>query len=229
VTALTVTDELVACNDVARTFGRGATAVVAVHGMTCHIQPGDKIAVTGPSGSGKSTALHLLAGLDQPTTGSIRWPAIGDRGVLRPGPVSMVFQGPSLMPSLDVLENVALPLVLAGATDKDARSSADDALNRLGLLGLRERLPDQLSAGQAQRVAVARALAGAPRLLLADEPTGQLDRANANLVIDALITTATDTDAALVVATHDPRIAARLGIRWTMADGRLSVGDQCSA
>ncbi|MEY2422724.1 MAG: putative transport system ATP-binding protein [Acidimicrobiaceae bacterium] len=228
-TALTVTDELVACNDVARTFGRGATAVVAVHGMTCHIQPGDKIAVTGPSGSGKSTALHLLAGLDQPTTGSIRWPAIGDRGVLRPGPVSMVFQGPSLMPSLDVLENVALPLVLAGATDKDARSSADDALNRLGLLGLRERLPDQLSAGQAQRVAVARALAGAPRLLLADEPTGQLDRANANLVIDALITTATDTDAALVVATHDPRIAARLGIRWTMADGRLSVGDQCSA
>jgi ABC-type lipoprotein export system ATPase subunit len=225
VTTLIASDELVACDDVARTFGRGPTAVVAVHGMTCHIRAGDMIALTGPSGSGKSTALHLLAGLDEPTTGSITWPAIGDRDALRPGPVSMVFQGPSLMPALDVLENVALPLVLSGTNDKDARTAADDALNRLGLLGLRERLPDQLSAGQAQRVAVARALAGAPVLLLADEPTGQLDRANAVLVIDALMTTAATTGAALIVATHDTRVAARLAIRWTMADGRLLQGD----
>jgi ABC-type lipoprotein export system ATPase subunit len=126
------------------------------------------------------------------------------------------------MPSLDVLENVALPLVLAGANDRDARSAADDALDRLGMEGLRERAPDQLSAGQAQRVAVARALAGAPVLLLADEPTGQLDRANAALVIDALITTASTTGAALIVATHDPRVASRLTIHWDIADGRLS-------
>jgi ABC-type lipoprotein export system ATPase subunit len=224
-----ITNDLVACDDVARTFGRGATAVVAVHRMTCQIHPGDVIALTGPSGSGKSTALHLLAGLDKPTTGSVSWPAIGGRDALRPGPVSMVFQGPSLMPSLDVLENVVLPLVLAGAHDKDARLAADDALNRLGLSSLRERLPDQLTAGQAQRVAVARALAGAPMLVLADEPTGQLDRANATLVIDALLTTVAATDAALIVATHDERIAARLAIHWTMADGRLVQGEPCSA
>jgi ABC-type lipoprotein export system ATPase subunit len=224
VTTVVDSDDLVACHEVARTFGRGATAVVAVHGLTCRIRAGDLIALTGPSGSGKSTALHLLAGLDEPTTGAITWPAIGDRGALRPGPVSMVFQGPSLMPSLDVLENVALPLVLAGANDREARSAADDALDRLGMQGLRERMPDQLSAGQAQRVAVARALAGAPVLLLADEPTGQLDRANAALVIDALITTASTTGAALIVATHDPRVASRLTIRWDMADGRLLLG-----
>jgi ABC-type lipoprotein export system ATPase subunit len=229
VSTLTAGEDLVVCDRAARTFGRGATAVVAVHGLTCHIRAGDVIALTGPSGSGKSTALHLLAGLDEPTNGSITWPAIGDRSALRPGPVSMVFQGPSLMPSLDVLENVALPLVLAGTYDKEARSAADDALNRLGLLGLRERLPDQLSAGQAQRVAVARSLAGAPVLLLADEPTGQLDRSNGTLVIDALITTAAATGAALIVATHDARVAARLEIQWTMADGRLSQGERCSA
>ena len=224
VTTVIATDDLVACDDVARTFGRGATAVVAVHGMTCHIRAGDVIALTGPSGSGKSTALHLLAGLDEPTTGSITWPAIGDRNALRPGPVSMVFQGPSLMPSLDVLENVALPLVLAGRSDQEARSAADDALNRLSLLGLRERLPDQLSAGQAQRVAVARALAGAPVLLLADEPTGQLDRANATLVVDALITTAAATGAALIVATHD----ARSRVDWRSA-GPWQTDASCKA
>jgi putative ABC transport system ATP-binding protein/lipoprotein-releasing system ATP-binding protein len=196
--------------------------------LTCRIRAGESIALTGPSGSGKSTALHLLAGLDEPTTGTIAWPGIGDRRALRPGPVSMVFQGPSLMPALDVLENVALPLVLAGAADRDAREAAGEALDRLGLAGLRDRLPDQLSAGQAQRVAIARALAGAPVLVLADEPTGQLDRANATMVIDALLATAAATGAGLVVATHDGRVASRLAQRWTMTDGRLSEGDRCS-
>jgi ABC-type lipoprotein export system ATPase subunit len=133
------------------------------------------------------------------------------------------------MPSLDVLENVALPIVLAGTSDHDARTTANAALDRLGLSGLRDRLPDQLSAGQAQRVAVARALAGEPVLVLADEPTGQLDRANAALVIDALLTTAAATGAAVIVATHDGRVAARLAARWTMADGRLTVTKSCSA
>jgi ABC-type lipoprotein export system ATPase subunit len=218
-------DVLVECTAVARTFGRGPTAVVAVHGMTCAIRPGDTIALTGPSGSGKSTALHLLAGLEEATSGSITWPAIGARDALRPGPVSMVFQTPSLMPSLDVIENVALPLVLGGANDSDARTAADAALTRLGLGDLRLRLPDQLSAGQAQRVAVARALAGAPLLVLADEPTGQLDRTNANRVVDALLTTVVATGAALIVATHDHRVAARLSTRWTMIDGRLTQGE----
>jgi ABC-type lipoprotein export system ATPase subunit len=219
---------LVVCEDVARTFGRGATAVVAVHGLTCQVLAGDSIALTGPSGSGKSTALHLLAGLDEPTTGSITWPAIGDRGALRPGPVSTVFQGPSLLPALDVVENVALPLVLNGTTDTEARSAAVDALGQLGLAALGGRTPDQLSAGQAQRVAVARVLAGQPVLVLADEPTGQLDRANGVLVIDALLTSAAATGAALLVATHDPRIASRLTLTWVMTDGRLAQAKPCS-
>ena len=224
-TVVIANDVLVECDDVARTFGRGTTAVVAVHGLTCAIRPGDTIALTGPSGSGKSTALHLLAGLEEPTSGSITWPAIGERHALRPGPVSMVFQTPSLMPSLDVIENVALPMVLGGASDGDARSAADAALSRLGLSNLRLRLPDQLSAGQAQRVAVARALAGTPLLVLADEPTGQLDRVNAVKVVDALLTTIAATGAALIVATHDHRVAARLNTRWTMVDGRLAESD----
>jgi ABC-type lipoprotein export system ATPase subunit len=133
------------------------------------------------------------------------------------------------MPALDVVENVALPLVLGGMSDQHARAAAERALEHLGLSSLGERLPDQLSAGQGQRVAVARALAGAPVLVLADEPTGQLDRANAMLVVDALITTAATTGAALVIATHDERVAARLTIRWTMNDGRLLEEQPCSA
>jgi putative ABC transport system ATP-binding protein/lipoprotein-releasing system ATP-binding protein len=169
-----------------------------------------------------------LAGLDEPTTGSITWPAIGRRDALRPGPVSMVFQGPSLLPALDVVENVALPLVLNGTTDTNARSAAIDALGLLGLSALGERTPDQLSAGQAQRVAVARVLAGESVLMLADEPTGQLDRANGVLVIDALLTSAAATGAALLVATHDARIASRLATRWVMTDGRLVHEEPCS-
>src|SRR5207342_2366558 len=99
---------------VARTFGSGATAIVAVHGVSCEVSAGDRVAVTGPSGSGKSTLVHLLAGLDTPTVGSIDWPMLGDAAHLRPGPVAVVFQAPNLLGSLDVVENVALPLVLAG-------------------------------------------------------------------------------------------------------------------
>jgi putative ABC transport system ATP-binding protein len=140
----------------------------------------------------------------------------------------MVFQGQSLLPALDVVENVALPLVLNGTTDAKARSAAVDALSLLGLAGLGDRTPDQLSAGQAQRVAVARVLAGQPVLMLADEPTGQLDRANGVLVIDALLTCAAATGAALLVATHDVRIASRLRAKWVMTDGRLAQEEPCS-
>ena len=208
---------------VSRTFGSGSTAVVAVHGASCTIQPGDQIALTGASGSGKTTLLHLIAGLDMPTTGTVTWPAIGDRRQLRPGPVAVVFQAQSLLPPLDVIENVALPLLLAGEGRTKARSAASAALGRLGLESLGAKLPEELSGGQAQRVAVARALAGRPQLILADEPTGQLDRRNADLVIDALIAAATDLDAALIVNTHDRTIARRFTTHWTMHDGRLTT------
>jgi ABC-type lipoprotein export system ATPase subunit len=212
---------LVRCERVARTFGSGAAAVVAVHDVTCEIDAAQEVAITGPSGSGKSTLLHLLAGLDEPTAGTVTWPALGARCELRPGPVAVVFQGPSLLPPLDVTENVALPLLLAGAAESDARAAATAALERLDLVEVAEKLPEELSGGQAQRVAVARALAGNPQLILADEPTGQLDHAAATVVIDALLDTARHLGAALVVTTHDRRVADRLADRWVMADGAV--------
>lgn len=213
-----------------RTHGTGASAVVALHDVTCEVEPGRVLAVTGPSGSGKSTLLHLMAGLEQPTSGAVTWPAIGDRSRLRPGPVAVVFQWPSLVPALDAAENVALPLLLAGHSPERAATDARAALDRLALGELSSRLPEELSGGQAQRVAVARALAGAPTLILADEPTGQLDHAAAEVVVDALLTAASDLGAALVVTTHDARVAARFPARWTMSDGAL-VGEvlTCSA
>jgi putative ABC transport system ATP-binding protein len=218
---------VVECANAARTFGRGPTAVVAVHGACCAVRRGDRIAVVGPSGSGKSTLLHLLAGLDQPTTGTVRWPGIDV--ALRPGPVAVVFQVPFLLPVLDVVENTALPLVLAGRTPADARARALAALQRVGVESLATAVPDDLSAGQAQRVAVARALVTDPVLLLADEPTGQLDRATATTVIDALLAAADNAAAALVIATHDRVIAERMTRRWHMTDGRLRTIDREAA
>ncbi|MCU1504729.1 MAG: transporter related protein [Ilumatobacteraceae bacterium] len=212
---------LVDVANVSRTFGRGPSAVVAVHGVTCVLDRGDLIALTGPSGSGKSTLLHLIAGLDLPTTGTVTWPGIGTRAELRPGPVAVVFQAPSLLPPLDVIENVALPLVLQGLGRRFAREAADDALIRLGLGELRHKLPEELSGGQAQRVAAARVLAGRPQLILADEPTGQLDHVNGTLVIDALLDAARHLGAAMIVNTHDRTIADRFPVQWSMTSGRL--------
>jgi ABC-type lipoprotein export system ATPase subunit len=223
---------VVRCDGVARTFGEGARAVVAVHGVDCSVVAGQRVAVTGPSGSGKSTLLHLLAGLDTPTRGTVTWPALGDRAALRPDLVGVVFQGLSLLAPLDVAENVALPRLLAGADEGEALAAAGRALDRLGLTELAGKLPEELSGGQAQRVAVARVLAGEPRLILADEPTGQLDHATGTAVVQALLEAAGVVGAALLLTTHDPVIARLLPVRWTMADGRLDQGREvasCSA
>ena len=216
------TDIVVRAHDVARAFGKGPAAIVAVHGVSCEVHAGHQIALTGSSGSGKTTLLHLFAGLDVPTTGTVEWPALGGISDLRPGPVAVVFQSPSLLPPLDVVENVALPLLLQGESRGVARSIAIAALERLGLDALESKLPEELSGGQAQRVAIARVLAGHPRLILADEPTGQLDQTNGALVVDALISAATELGAALIINTHDQSVADRLPIRWVMANGRLT-------
>jgi ABC-type lipoprotein export system ATPase subunit len=213
---------VVVAQGVARTFGAGAAAVVAVHDVSCCVRPRARVVLVGPSGSGKSTLLHLLAGLDRPTVGTVSWPALGGAPTtLRPGTVGVVFQGPSLVPALDAAENVALPLQLAGVDDATAMASALEALDRLGLAGVARQLPEELSGGQAQRVAVARALVGAPMLIVADEPTGQLDHAGAASVLDALEEAAAGAGAALVVSTHDPVVADRFPERWVMADGRI--------
>jgi ABC-type lipoprotein export system ATPase subunit len=199
--------------------------VVAVRDLSCVVGPADLVVVTGPSGSGKSSLLHLLAGLDQPTSGTVSWPGLGPADALRPAWVGIVFQGPSLLAPLDVVENVALPLLLLGADRDEAGRRAGAVLDRQGLSELAGRLPEELSAGQAQRVALARALVASPRLILADEPTGQLDRAHAASVLQALLETATSSGAALVLTTHDPTVAVRFPRRWSMTDGRLLVDE----
>ena len=215
------TTPLVACAGLARTFGTGDTAVAAVAAVTCTVWPGAHIALTGPSGSGKSTLLHLMAGLDTPSAGTVSWPAFAGHPRARPGLIGVVFQGPSLIPALDAAENVAVPLLLAGVPEQQASERAARALERLGIGELAHQLPQELSGGQAQRVAAARVLAATPRLILADEPTGQLDHAIAATVIDTLLQAATELGAALVVSTHDPLIAQRLPHQWSMHDGHL--------
>jgi ABC-type lipoprotein export system ATPase subunit len=214
---------LARCLGAGRTYGSGAGATVALQPTDCEVHADARIALIGPSGSGKSTLLHLLAGLDAPTVGTVDWPALGTLARLRPGPIAVVFQGPSLLPPLTVVENVGLPLVLDGVTDVEARRRAHEALQLVGLDDVSHKLPEEISGGQAQRVAVARAVVGHPQLLLADEPTGQLDRANGASVIDVLLAAADHAQAALVVATHDPTVAARLATRWEAHSGRLEI------
>lgn len=213
---------LVECIDVTRTYRAGSTAFTAVRRVSCHVRASSRIALTGPSGSGKSTLLHILAGLDSATSGTVTWPAFGGPPKANAALVGVVFQGQSLIAALDVTENVALPLVLRGVTADRAGVAAREALARLHLESLADKVPDELSAGQAQRVSIARVLAAAPRLVLADEPTGQLDRVNAILVIEVLRQVCDELGAALVVSTHDPLIARRLDSQWTMHDGCIT-------
>ena len=208
-----------------RSFGTGPGAIPAVREVTCQIPTAARIAVTGPSGSGKSSLLHLLAGLDTPTAGTVRWPVLRVNRRGRPTAVGVVFQGPSLLPSLDVTENVALPLMFAGQRAGPAMRQARAALDVVGIGDLAAKLPDELSGGQAQRVAIARVLAARPSLILADEPTGQLDHHNGSRVVSVLLDAATSIGAALIVSTHDATVADRLSVRWRMRDGRLDTGD----
>jgi putative ABC transport system ATP-binding protein/lipoprotein-releasing system ATP-binding protein len=221
-------EPLVIGEGLGRTYGSGSTATVALQPASFTIPAGSRVAIMGPSGSGKSTLVHLMAGLDRPTVGQISWPAIGPAEALRPGPVAVIFQGPSLLPPLTVAENVALPLLLAGYEEDEAAKLAAAALERLELQMLADKLPEEISGGQAQRVAVARALAGEPRLILADEPTGQLDHVVGAVVTDTLLSAAEHAGAGLVVATHDPAVSERLDDRWQMHDGvlRVPAGDR---
>jgi len=216
-------DLLVRASGISRTFGTGAYETTAVIDASCEIFGGDRIALVGPSGSGKSTLLHILGALDDPTGGEISWPGLGPREHLRPWKVMDVFQGPSLLSPLTVIENLCLPLLLAGIDDQEADDDATVALAAFGVGHLRDKLPEEISGGQAQRVAIARAMAGRPALLLADEPTGQLDSRTARDALRAMIELAHHTGVALVISTHDPLISEMMDIAWTMRSGRLDT------
>jgi ABC-type lipoprotein export system ATPase subunit len=205
-----------------RVFRQGGLDIVAVSNASCTILPGDRIAIAGPSGSGKSTLLHLFAGLDQPTSGTLCWPALGPRPGLRPTQIGVALQLPGLLPSLTVAENVALPLLLSQVAPEDARAAAQRILEEQDLDTLAAKLPEELSGGQAQRVSLARALVTRPCLILADEPTGQLDHPTAQHMLDLLFSTLDGNGAALIVTTHDPSIAERLDRVWKMQQGFLT-------
>jgi ABC-type lipoprotein export system ATPase subunit len=217
------TVDVAQCAGVSRVFGTGDTAVTAVRDATCRVRAAIRVALTGPSGSGKSTLLHLLAGLERPTTGSVSWPALQSDSHGRPGGVGVIFQGPSLIDGLDVAENVALPLIFAGIGAERAAGQAREALKEAGIAELVNKMPGELSGGQMQRTAVARVLASRPALILADEPTGRLDHRSGDQVITALLSAADAVNAAVIVATHDPAVAARLPVQWTMHDGALTT------
>jgi putative ABC transport system ATP-binding protein/lipoprotein-releasing system ATP-binding protein len=216
-----VSDVLAEAVNVGRVFRTNGSKVVALQHATCKIERGDRIALVGPSGSGKSTLLHLLAALDEPTSGKITWPVLGDRESLRPSKISFVFQSESLLAPLTVLENIEVPGLLAGWKAEETRNDAAAILEALDLGALADKLPEEISGGQAQRAAVARSLITKPALILADEPTGQLDHQTAKQLIDLLLRRLKGSDAAVVIATHDPFVAARMKTQWTIEHGVL--------
>jgi ABC-type lipoprotein export system ATPase subunit len=221
-----MTSPLVVADQICRTYQLGGASVDALRNASCVVMPGQRIALTGPSGSGKSTLLHLLGGLDRPDRGRIDWPALGARSELRPKKIVDIFQGPSLLEPLSVIENVKLPLLLAGITDQAARISARIALEQFGLEPLADKLPEEISGGQAQRVSIARALVVRPAFILADEPTGQLDVATAAAVLKTMLDSARELGAAIIVSTHDRRIADQLDEHWSIRDGVLDTGHE---
>lgn len=217
------TSPLVRCEAASVTYRVGRTTRTVLDEVTCCVKSCQVIGLIGLSGSGKTTLLHVLSGLERLSSGMVSWPAIGGRPVDRPGQVTVAFQAPSLLSALDVAENVALPLVLAGAPQEEALREAGDVLDRLHLSGLVAQLPEELSGGQAQRVALARALVTRPALLLCDEPTGQVDHDTAETLLDLVLADASESSTAVVIATHDPSVIVRVQSCWTITDGRLST------
>jgi putative ABC transport system ATP-binding protein/lipoprotein-releasing system ATP-binding protein len=216
-------EPLVQCTHLGRTYTHGDNPVYALKDVSIMVHAGDRIALIGPSGGGKSTLLQIIGGMDTPDEGEINWPALGKKSALRPGKIGYVFQTQSLLAPLTVLENVELPLLLTGDTQEHARECAMDILNQHGLNPLADKLPEELSGGQAQRVAVVRAFVGNPALILADEPTGQLDHPTAYHLFDVLFASLENTETALVVATHDTGIAKSLQGLWSINHGHLEV------
>src|SRR5215469_378010 len=212
---------LVSVENVSRCYGDGERQRAALTDISCQVLAGDRVAVVGPSASGKSTLLHLMAGLDKPTRGVVDWPALGPETELRPDKICVVFQTPSLLPTLSVLENVELSWLLSKRDEALARTAASEALEKFGLSAIANKLPDEISGGQMQRVAAARAIVCEPRLILADEPTGQLDSVTAFRLIKELFDSVAKSGAALIVATHDLTIAGRMRNQWRMAHGKL--------
>ncbi len=218
---------LIELEDVWRTYRMGEEEVHALAGVSERIEPGEHVAIMGPSGSGKSTLLNLLGCLDRATSGRYRLEGREVQGLadaelsrVRQETIGFVFQSYHLVPRLDAAGNVELPLVLAGVPRKERRRRAQEALRAVGLEARARHLPAELSGGQRQRTAIARATIMGPRLLLADEPTGNLDSASGAQVLD-LLAEKSRAGLTLIVVTHDAAVARRADRILLLADGRI--------
>ena len=218
---------IVTAQDVSRVFPMPAGPVAALRDVSMTIAAGEYVAITGPSGCGKSTLLHLLGGVDTPTTGAVTFEgrdlvsmSEADRGRLRLTRIGFVFQRFFLLPMLTAAENVELPQAEAGAAAAVRRERTRELLDYVGLSDRADHLPSQLSGGEMQRAAIARALANRPALVLADEPTGELDESTSDHIADLFDRVNADGTALLVV-THNPALAARATRRLAMSSGRF--------
>jgi putative ABC transport system ATP-binding protein len=216
--------------EISKTYGDGAAQVQALGGVSLSVDEGMMVAVMGPSGSGKSTLLTIAGSLEEPTTGEV---TVGGQALaglsrnakarLRRRTIGYVFQDFNLLPGLTAAENVALPLELDGVSARKARAAGLSALEELGLAQRASAFPDQLSGGERQRVAIARAVVGQRRLLLADEPSGALDSANANAVMRLMHDACKNRGMAAVVVTHDAQLATWADRSVFLRDGRMTV------
>ena len=217
---------LLRVSDLVKTYPGPDGPLPILNGISMEMEAGSTLALTGESGSGKSTLLHLVGGLDQPDTGHVEIDgtdigAMDDsaRAAIRRDKVGVIFQQFNLIPSLTVASNIAFQARLGGREDK---TWIKDLAARMGLAEQMSKYPEQLSGGQQQRVAIARTLAARPALILADEPTGNLDEATADAVLDLMLELATETQAALLMVTHSERLAGRMGRRLHLRAGRMA-------
>ncbi|HEX7119767.1 MAG TPA: ABC transporter ATP-binding protein [Longimicrobiales bacterium] len=228
---------MIVAEGLAKRYRSGAREVSVLEGVDFTVEPEEFVAVVGPSGSGKTTLLGLLAGLDRPTAGRVRLDGIDlgaldedGRARLRAEKVGFVFQTFQLLPTLTALENVMLPLELAGAAgDGRVRARAESLLERVGLAGRMDHYPAQLSGGEQQRVALARAFVNQPRVLFADEPTGNLDSATGEPIIALIEELNREAGTTVVLVTHDPLLAARASRVIRLGDGMVVHDSELAA
>ena len=219
-----MSDPVLSSRDIVKTYLSGGRRLDVLRGVSLTVGEGESVSIRGESGSGKSTFLHLLAGLDAPDSGEVLWAGSADTGAGRRARfLGMVFQSFYLIPELDALGNVLMAARVAGGVGSAEKTRAAELLKRVGLAERSHHLPSQLSGGERQRVAVARALMNSPRLILADEPTGNLDEKTGDAVIDLLVGLCAEQRIALVLVTHNAAHAARASRSVLMHGGVLQT------